>query len=102
MLGIALLFPLEYWLGLPVLTLAPVLGIINGMVFLAKAGMLSGEFYIWSALLFVTAGLMALLPDYAHLIFGVVSAACFFFPGLNTTGNDGRHPGGIGRRRKPG
>lgn len=48
MVGIALLFPLEYWLKLPVLTLAPVLGIINGMVFLAKAGMLSGEFYIWS------------------------------------------------------
>jgi len=65
-----------------VLTLAPVLGIINGMVFLAKAGMLSGEFYIWSVLLFVTAGLMAIFPDYAHLIFGVVSAACFFFPGL--------------------
>jgi serine/threonine-protein kinase len=82
MVGIALLFPLEYWLDLPVLTLAPVLGIINGMVFLAKAGMLSGEFYIWSALLFVTAGLMAIFPDYAHLIFGVVSAACFFFPGL--------------------
>ena len=30
----------------------------------------------------VTAGLMALQPDYAHLIFGTVSAACFFFPGL--------------------
>ena len=27
-------------------------------------------------------GLMALFPDYAHFIFGVVSAACFFFPGL--------------------
>ena len=82
MVAIALLFPLEYWLKLPVLTLAPVLGIVNGMVFLAKAGILSGEFYVWSLLLFVTAGLMAIFPDYAHLIFGVVSAACFFFPGL--------------------
>jgi serine/threonine-protein kinase len=82
MVGIALLFPLEYWLNLPVMTLAPVLGIINGMVFLAKAGILSGEFYVWSLLLFVTAGLMAIFPNYAHLIFGVVSAACFFFPGL--------------------
>jgi serine/threonine-protein kinase len=82
MVAIALLFPLEYWLELPVLTLAPVLGIVNGMVFLAKAGMLSGEFYVWSLLLFFTAGLMAIVPDYAHLIFGVVSAACFFFPGL--------------------
>jgi serine/threonine-protein kinase len=25
---------------------------------------------------------MALAPDFAHLIFGVVAAACFFFPGL--------------------
>jgi serine/threonine-protein kinase len=82
MVAIALLFPLEYWLELPVLTLAPVLGIVNGMVFLAKAGILSGEFYVWSILLFITAGLMAIFPDYAHLIFGVVSAACFFFPGL--------------------
>ena len=82
MAGIALLFPLEYWLGLPVLTLAPVLGIINGMVFLVKAGILTGAFYVQAAALFVTAGLMALLPDWAHIIFGVVAAACFFFPGL--------------------
>ena len=32
--------------------------------------------------LFGAAGLMAVFPDYAHLIFGVVSAACFFIPGL--------------------
>ncbi|MEX2173175.1 MAG: serine/threonine-protein kinase [Pirellulaceae bacterium] len=82
MVAIALLFPLEYWLRLPVLTLAPILGIVNGMVFLAKAGILSGEFYVWSLALFVTAGLMAIYPNYAHLIFGIVSAACFFFPGL--------------------
>jgi serine/threonine-protein kinase len=25
---------------------------------------------------------MARYPDYAHFIFGIVSAACFFFPGL--------------------
>ncbi|HUE69534.1 MAG TPA: serine/threonine-protein kinase [Pirellulaceae bacterium] len=82
MAGIALLFPLEYWLGLPVLTLAPVLGIINGMVFLVKAGILTGAFYVQSAALFITAGLMAVFPDYAHIIFGIVAAACFFFPGL--------------------
>jgi eukaryotic-like serine/threonine-protein kinase len=82
MIGIALLFPLEYWLGLPVLALAPVLGIINGIVFLAKAGILSGEFYFWALALFLTAGLMAAFPNYAHFIFGVVSACCFFFPGL--------------------
>src|SRR5205809_169536 len=29
-----------------------------------------------------TAGLMAAFPRYAHFLFGIVSAACFFFPGL--------------------
>jgi tRNA A-37 threonylcarbamoyl transferase component Bud32 len=82
MICIALLFPLEAWLNLDPLTLSPVLGLVTGMVFLAKAGMLSGEFYLWAALLFLTAIPMALYPHYAHFIFGVVSAACFFFPGL--------------------
>jgi serine/threonine protein kinase len=79
---VALLFPLEAWLDLPVLKLSPVLGLVNGMAFLVKAGMLSGQFYIQALALFITAGLMAYFPDYAHLIFGTVSAACFFFPGL--------------------
>jgi hypothetical protein len=82
MICIALLFPLEAWLGLDVLKLSPVLGLITGMVFLAKAGILSGEFYVPAVALFVTAGLMAYFPRYAHFIFGIVSAACFFFPGL--------------------
>jgi serine/threonine-protein kinase len=82
MFCIALLFPLEAWLKLPPLTLSPVLGLVTGMVFLAKAGILSGEFYIWAAMLFGTAVPMALFPRYAHFIFGVVSACCFFFPGL--------------------
>jgi eukaryotic-like serine/threonine-protein kinase len=82
MICIALLFPLEAWLNLAPLTLSPVLGLVTGMVFLAKAGILSGEFYFWAAALFVTAIPMALYPRYAHFIFGVVSACCFFFPGL--------------------
>lgn len=82
MICIALLFPLEAWLNLQPLTLSPVLGLVTGMVFLAKAGILSGEFYLWAAMLFLTAIPMALYPRYAHFIFGVVSAACFFFPGL--------------------
>jgi serine/threonine-protein kinase len=81
-LAIALLFPIEWLLALPVLKLSPVLGVINGMVFMVKAGILSGAFYIQALALFLTAGLMAVVPDYAHIIFGVVSAACFFFPGL--------------------
>jgi predicted Ser/Thr protein kinase len=82
MICIALLFPLEAWLDLPPLKLSPVLGLVTGMVFLAKAGILSGEFYIWALLLFLTAVPMALFPRYAHFIFGIVSACCFFFPGL--------------------
>jgi serine/threonine-protein kinase len=82
MVCITLLFPLEYWLGMPVLRLSPVLGLVSGMVFMVKAGILSGQFYIQALALFITAGLMAWQDNYAHLIFGVVSAACFFFPGL--------------------
>jgi serine/threonine-protein kinase len=82
MIAIALLFWVESLLKLPVLSLSPVLGLITGMVFLVKAGILSGWFYVQAAALFGTAILMALFPNYAHLIFGVVSAACFFFPGL--------------------
>lgn len=82
MICIALLFPLEAWLDLRPLKLSPVLGLVTGMVFLAKAGILSGEFYVWAMLLFLTAVPMALFPRYAHFIFGIVSAACFFFPGL--------------------
>jgi serine/threonine-protein kinase len=76
------LFPLESYLGLEPLKLSPVLGLIAGMVFVVKAGILSGAFYVQAAALFLTAWLMAIFPNYAHLIFGTVSAACFFFPGL--------------------
>jgi len=81
MVAVSMLFPLELWLDLPVLSLAPVLGLISGMVFLIKAGILSGVFYLQAAALFATSALMARWPNFAHLIFGVVSAACFFFPG---------------------
>jgi serine/threonine-protein kinase len=82
MISIALLFPLEFWLGLKPLVLSPVLGLVTGMVFLAKAGILSGAFYLQALALFATSGLMAMWPRYAHFLFGLVSAACFFFPGL--------------------
>lgn len=82
MVGIGLLFAVEMMLGLPVLALSPVLGLITGMVFLVKAGILSGSFYIQSAALFASSLLMARYPSDAHVIFGVVSALCFFVPGL--------------------
>lgn len=81
MIGIGLVFPLEAILGLDVLKLSPILGLISGMVFLVKAGILSGEFYVQAGVLFFTAWLMAVFPQYGHTIFGCVASACFFFPG---------------------
>lgn len=86
MLSIALLFVVELILGMPVLTLSPVLALTSGMIFLVKAGMLTGQFYLQSAALFATAIVMAVLQRYnipiGITLFGVVSAGCFFFPGL--------------------
>jgi serine/threonine-protein kinase len=82
MIAIAALFPVEWWLGIPVLALSPVLGVISSMVFIVKAGMLSGEFYVQAIALLMTAVAMAVLPQHAHLIFGLVAAACFFVPGF--------------------
>jgi serine/threonine-protein kinase len=67
---------------LPVLTLSPILAVIAGMTFLVKAGMLSGEFYISAAILFLTAIPMCLFPAYGPLMFGAAAALCFFVPGL--------------------
>ena len=87
MIASVLLFGVEGLLGLPVLTLSPVLALLAGLVFFAKAGILSGAFYIQAAVLFATALLMCLLRtdsqhDITHIIFGLVSGACFFLPGL--------------------
>jgi len=78
-------FVVEYLLGLPVLSLAPMLAVIAGITFTVKAGTLSGVFYVAAAAEFLSAVLMALpplYPDYGILLFGVVSAVCVFVPGL--------------------
>ena len=80
-LASVLLFWVEALLGQPVLKLSPVLALLAGLVFFAKAGILSGAFYIQAAVLFVTSLVMCLVPTYQHVIFGLVSAACFFVPG---------------------
>lgn len=87
MIASSLLFAVESIMNRSVLEFSPVLGAIAGMVFLAKAGLLSGSFYIQAVLLFATAPLMAAiqqsdLPNLSISLFGVVSAATFFFPGL--------------------
>jgi serine/threonine-protein kinase len=76
-----LLFWVEGLLHLDVLTLSPVLALLAGLVFFAKAGILSGAFYVQAAVLFATALVMCLVPTYQHVIFGLVSAVCFFVPG---------------------
>jgi serine/threonine-protein kinase len=75
-------FVVEVLLGLPVLSLSPMLAVIAGMVFTAKAGMLSGTFYVSAAALFLTAVPMALWPEWGQIIFGATTAVCFFVPGL--------------------
>lgn len=81
MIASVMLFWVEALLDLPVLKLSPVLALLAALVFFAKAGILSGAFYIQAAVLFGTALVMCLVPGYQHVIFGFVSAACFFFPG---------------------
>ncbi len=82
------LFWIEVAQGLPPLTLSPVLAIVAGMVFLFKAGTLSGQFYLYALGYFVTAVVMAFLQrlgpawNFGHLVFGAMSAVSFFFPGL--------------------
>lgn len=87
MIASSMLFWVESIMDRPVLEFSPVLGAIAGMVFLAKAGILSGSFYIQSVMMFATALVMAAvehsdLPNFSVSLFGVVSALTFFIPGL--------------------
>ncbi|MEQ1830326.1 MAG: serine/threonine-protein kinase, partial [Pirellula sp.] len=82
MIGIGALFPIEWGLQLAPLKLTPLIAIIAGMVFLIKAGILSGVFYVQALCLFATSALMLAIPDFAHIIFGIVASTCFFVPGL--------------------
>jgi serine/threonine-protein kinase len=78
-------FVIEYLLHMPVLSLAPMLAVLAGITFTVKASMLSGTFYIAAVAEFLSAVPMALPPlhrQYGVLLFGVVTAVCFFMPGL--------------------
>jgi serine/threonine-protein kinase len=80
-------FVAEWVLQLEVLTLSPILAVIAGMVFVVKAGMLSGEFYWAAGAMFATAVPMAFLGRFGYtylepLLFGAVAAGTFFVPGL--------------------
>jgi serine/threonine-protein kinase len=70
-----------------VLTLSPVLPLIGAMVFVIKAGILSGAFYFQAAANFAVAIAMAWIhhsgrPDIGLTLYGLVAAASFFIPGL--------------------
>lgn len=87
MIASSMLFAVESIMGRDVLEFSPALGVIAGMVFLAKAGILSGRFYVESLLMFGTSLVMAAiaasdLPDVSVSLFGVMSAVTFFVPGL--------------------
>lgn len=82
MIAIGLVFPIEWLLELPALTLTPLISVICGMVFMVKAGILSGAFYLQALALFASTFLMIAFPLYSHLIFGVIAALSFFIPGL--------------------
>lgn len=81
-ISVAAMFPFEWLLGLPVLSLAPMLALVGSMVFLVKASILAGAFYVDAVILFATAILMALIPTWSLAIFGVVASGVFFFAGL--------------------
>jgi serine/threonine-protein kinase len=80
-------FFVEMLLGMKVLSLSPILAVVAGVVFMVKAGMLSGEFYFAALASFAAAVPMALLMKLDHaplaiLLFGLVTAGSFFLHGL--------------------
>ncbi len=76
------LFAVEALMGLPALKLSPVLGLIGAIVFMVKAGILSGKFYIQGLALLATALVMAIYPNFDLTIYGFVLALCYFLPGV--------------------
>jgi serine/threonine protein kinase len=88
MIASMLLYAVEWLLGMKILSLSPVIALVSGMVFLAKASMLNGKFYAQAAALFLTGVAMAWiqnseeLPNVSISLYGIVAGASFFVPGL--------------------
>ncbi|QVL34905.1 serine/threonine protein kinase [Telmatocola sphagniphila] len=76
------MFVIEVVADLPVLTLSPAIAVATGMVFVFKAGILTGRFYVTAAMMFLTAMVMPLLPQVNILLFGFMSALSFLIPGI--------------------
>lgn len=87
MIADTFMYLIEWQLGLPVLTLSPMLGPVSGAVFLVKASVLSGKFYLYAVVLCLTGVVMAWMqrqtyvPNLGLTLFGIVSALCFALPG---------------------
>jgi hypothetical protein len=88
MIASMLLYSVEWLLGLKILSLSPCIALVSGMVFLAKASMLSGKFYAQATVLFLSGVAMAWiqnsesLPNVSISIYGLVAGVSFFLPGL--------------------
>jgi serine/threonine-protein kinase len=80
--AINLVFLVEWLLDFPVFALAPMIAVTNGMLFMIKAGILSGDYYLQAGLTFLAIFPMVAFPRFAPLIFGVIASACFFVTGL--------------------
>jgi serine/threonine-protein kinase len=76
------MFVIEWTMKLDALALSPALAVAAGMVFVFKAGILSGRFYVTAAALFAAAVAMAVFPEVAQLLLGAATAAAFLIPGI--------------------
>ncbi len=76
------MFVIEVLMQLKVLTLSPAIAVAAGMVFVFKAGILSGRFYVTAGLMFLTAAIMPLVPQANILLFGAATAISFLVPGI--------------------
>lgn len=72
---------IEMLLDRPVLEFAPLLAAVAAMVFLYKAGILSGMFYLSVAALCTVAFAMVAFPGVGMLLYGVTVALSYFIPG---------------------
>jgi serine/threonine-protein kinase len=75
-------FVIELTMRLDALALSPVIAVAAGMVFVFKAGILSGRFYVTAAMLFLTAAVMPLVQEVSQLLLGTATALAFFVPGV--------------------
>ena len=80
-LACGLAFVLEGVFGLPLFSLSPVFALVGAYLFLMKAAMMSGRFYLQAVAYALCAPAMYLLPEISMLLLGLVSLAAFFVPG---------------------